>query len=1838
MDGLPIRPRPGASIDEIDASFASSGRPSAKVVRPSKTPPAWAQTSPTPHQAPESLKTSPKPPSSAILLGGIVEQARSNAIPLPPTLQDSPPIPIAEKKQSRFARARAERERIASSTSSGFPASQKITIPSEPPPPPRSRGLDEPNSNQPKNDTEDLLRSVSDENERLLASMTEEQIEIERQQIAELGLSKELINMLRNRGISKSNILSSSSSTVGSESVPPAARSEATTITVSKPPVKDNLQLGDKNRKEEDEGTPEHIRRTYFPNEPDPSPSGALDWIIGSSSVSSPPRLEGEKTVDIVFDLQGNASLSSVSAQEAHAHPHSHHASNSSNPSFSITSLLSVLGSEVVAQRSAAFQLAGRILRRIRAGGYGELQPGIVEGMKKHKFEMEVVKRASVGFLLKERNQRLIGATVEALESLMGLPDIEVASMEELYTWGVENWEKELEPQVENKVVEASPAAFFAHSGAIKELHEGQYQERSPSSFSPSFSTLLSVRNWPSPRNLAPSRVPLIYLHVLVSSSRASSERLLSSTTADTLLRFLAVPPWHAAGVEDEAHDLGGLVLGIYERLAEYGLGCDVLRVATPVFEVFERRFVDGKNIDEERDKALFERWISLKVAWTIAAMNPHYVTPHHDIVWTQVEEMALSSFQTLKNVAPQRDCRIVAPLLTLAAYALEGLKATNADKGIVAFEQASKMLETVQGDINEIRGMSSEEIFNSKTSQECLLAAKLLTGYLQLYAQLPQMLGDKIDANVYSSLLRHLATENFGALHLPILNLCVDAVQALPMIQKLPLAFILLPLLRTGHETIAVRILDSLMVVLAGSTVSPDPFVLDLQLEVPSLVHLPLIRPLMAEVLSVEPASQQAHKYSRLSTMDRQLQPYDQLLRPDWMFVGVDYLLRSRSQEPDTQIAEEVEVTRVSLVLSRMSLLAHISNGVKVDRSLLLFNIMKVYMLEKNRPFTSVDSSQQLFRDSSVSHSISSLLTALSQSKPLARSQGLETASKAFLRTTPFYQFYSDLLGIFEAVSFGDQAFAKMLILPLSMRYPSDYRSLLWKDYLHVARDIRLSVQDAVLEDYWVNLLLRLLYFSAPTSAYFKAAASKFVGELKHAPTSPGAGRGDGKEREQVPGGTAATTGGEVVATIGHLVTKTKRARLSATSTSTSPSTATSTSPHLHLPPTTRAPAASPTPAIAYPATADFASSLPSTPPYVCRDRSRCCISPASCHLPTYHDDEEHRSDQTDPRNFRDSRTYSHASPAASFLNPNLPHLHQPENVGIRMQKENDKSRKGPIFSLKTGVGFQLYNGGEEGGDESAGEQAANVDPLEEDLAASGAVGGGCVSGGSGRVWKVRGAAAMGAERRWIFLLKELKAPTGQEAPPTPNPAPPSLSFPSLSPPLSPDLSRKAEHYDNLTLPTYIASGSSADPFVFGASTGENASEDLLPSFTFGGNHPSDSRTAHSSANSSQNVPSVESTSKEDTPLLRRSQNLRSYIPPPSPSPSSSPSNSDPHAPPHSQEEEEHFHDSELGEELEEGEAPRASLFHYDTPTREHLSALCEDLDHLISLSPRSKFSHLSSLREQEREDRSWAESFLSPPPIMARSLSPVPEEDEPNSSVSVDGIGEGEGGRDGGGERSGVVGRVSVGRSAKRIRLMDARERDEEGWEEERRRRERERWERRDGRATVADIMKRRRRARKVSEESAGTDEKVSGSPLAQKGFFEEQEWMDDEEKENLDLDLESDGESERVTQTVPEKLRMGNALMDRIRAGGNVAYHDDEEDEEEGYEEYAEYDEPDRLDVRVDGDGVNNDDFTDSEFEEEADGGLSLPPPIQPSYIDDNDDDSCEDPDFAIPPPAP
>lgn len=59
-----------------------------------------------------------------------------------------------------------------------------------------------------------------------------------------------------------------------------------------------------------------------------------------------------------------------------------------------------------------------------------------------------------------------------------------------------------------------------------------------------------------------------------------------------------------------------------------------------------------------------------------------------------------------------------------------------------------------------------------------------------------------------------------------------------------------------------------------------------------------------------------------------------------------------------------------------------------------------------------------------------------------------LEKAALSFLtRGVPFFQFYTDLLALYSAASFGDASFGRVLLPPLSMLYAADYRRLFWAE-----------------------------------------------------------------------------------------------------------------------------------------------------------------------------------------------------------------------------------------------------------------------------------------------------------------------------------------------------------------------------------------------------------------------------------------------------------------------------------------------------------------------------------------------------------------------------------------------------------------------------------------------------------------------------------------------------------------------------------------------------------------------------------------------------------------------
>jgi hypothetical protein len=147
----------------------------------------------------------------------------------------------------------------------------------------------------------------------------------------------------------------------------------------------------------------------------------------------------------------------------------------------------------------------------------------------------------------------------------------------------------------------------------------------------------------------------------------------------------------------------------------------------------------------------------------------------------------------------------------------------------------------------------------------------------------------------------------------------------------------------------------------------------------------------------------------------------------------------------------------------------------------------MKVFMLEHQTSTAgSSGSDVEVFRDPLVADLLHDLIEPLTRlpssypgsadpnsaapasstaSKEASTSAPLEAAARSFLGDLPFYQWYTDYLSLFSSISFGDSSFAQLILPPLSMVYPSDYRRSLWVDNAMSLRLIRTPLSQVPLE-----------------------------------------------------------------------------------------------------------------------------------------------------------------------------------------------------------------------------------------------------------------------------------------------------------------------------------------------------------------------------------------------------------------------------------------------------------------------------------------------------------------------------------------------------------------------------------------------------------------------------------------------------------------------------------------------------------------------------------------------------------------------------------------------------
>lgn len=214
----------------------------------------------------------------------------------------------------------------------------------------------------------------------------------------------------------------------------------------------------------------------------------------------------------------------------------------------------------------------------------------------------------------------------------------------------------------------------------------------------------------------------------------------------------------------------------------------------------------------------------------------------------------------------------------------------------------------------------------------------------------------------------------------------------------------------------------------------------------------------------------------------------YDQGLvlpiRSDWPTWPLNHLLRSGSSHvfqelPPSWDATELDIVRASLLLARIvqelygRRISRVAASFKMSRAETTLACMKVFMLEHEQQ--QLDSGEEVFRDPLVTHWMDELLApfaygnspGMHPSIPASTERGstLEHVSKSFL-STPFYQFYTDFLALYDAISFAHPLFGRLLLSPISMSYAIDYRKLFFGDYGHVMRIIKTGVGDLLCED----------------------------------------------------------------------------------------------------------------------------------------------------------------------------------------------------------------------------------------------------------------------------------------------------------------------------------------------------------------------------------------------------------------------------------------------------------------------------------------------------------------------------------------------------------------------------------------------------------------------------------------------------------------------------------------------------------------------------------------------------------------------------------------------------
>ncbi|KAG1739496.1 uncharacterized protein EDB91DRAFT_1135674 [Suillus paluster] len=827
-----------------------------------------------------------------------------------------------------------------------------------------------------------------------------------------------------------------------------------------------------------EEGTPEYIRRRYFPNVPADDPS--VSWMKPSPPNSEPVLLR--------FDLTGAPIPAEISATlPSHLGLH-HHADGTTQD----TLLMIYFCSGIARRRTAAMNEKGGV--GVRA--------------------IQVVWECLVGWDALFDAECAELDLAPAIMSTLQVPNF-LTQSRRLFTQAY--LPPESLAQLLSIVYRLSQESNVVAKSIMK----------TPRLLPAILQFLLTPIPPPSDSPL-PNPVALQCLIVLASSSRTNAMALCEP--ADALLRFITILPPISPFPEPLATTLLTETLRLYTTLASYGLYSHITTSAASYFASLSTYVVSSSS------RPLKVAWAGLVESWIVCATDPHHTTPPHDILWSQVTSWGwgVEVLQLRQGIA-EGEAEVWAAIWSAASAWLEGAR-VNGIKG--GEGERAETLNAIQDDFNKgvedrvvkaaLEALRTElaQIYETPPSERYQhlrsigIHARALSSAVRLwlactptahaaapigappfslpFAELSSFCAVLVSHSIWSfvtkgvehatcrSLATFLAYFHRLSRHIPGTSADLWVAQGLTILERqLP-----------GEEEHAFHVLEPVLAVLTTQflgTMAP-PGILEKGgwgVIEPFLDHA--IRP--SREVYIGPSDVTPESIIRCTTLRLPSSTSSSSILNEhrttglplsrvWLTTPIDHLLRSGSSPvfkalPSSWDASEVDVIRTSLLL------------VKATQEILLrYSLKMVFacMKHQEHPSPATGDEEEVFRDLIVSKLMSNVLApftlgAASASSPSSKLPDidLDQTSLPFLGSgTPFYQFYTDFLGLYDAISFSHPIFASLLLPPLALTYPIDYRRLLWGDFAHVLlvagdlRDFLYPVEKGEMIGKYVSALLQ--------------------------------------------------------------------------------------------------------------------------------------------------------------------------------------------------------------------------------------------------------------------------------------------------------------------------------------------------------------------------------------------------------------------------------------------------------------------------------------------------------------------------------------------------------------------------------------------------------------------------------------------------------------------------------------------------------------------------------------------------------------------------------------------